>query len=57
MKNIKKYNNYKISQKNPFPEIVRSNFELDDIEQRKLFKETHQMKYYYSYLHFHLLIQ
>jgi len=42
------YNNYKISKKNPFPEIVRSNFELDDIEQRKLFKETHQMKYYYQ---------
>ena len=29
-------------------EIVRSNFELDDREQTKLFKETHQMKYYYQ---------
>lgn len=42
------YNYYKISKNNPFPEIVRSNFELDNKEQTKLFKETHQMKYYYQ---------
>jgi hypothetical protein len=42
------YNNYKVSKKNPISEIVRSNFELDDREQTKLFKETHQMKYYYQ---------
>jgi lysophospholipase L1-like esterase len=42
------YNYHKISKNNPFPEFVRSNFELDDREQIKLFRETHQIKFYYQ---------
>jgi hypothetical protein len=42
------YNNFKFSNNNPFPKIVRSNFKLNDKEQTTLFKNTHQMKYYFQ---------
>ena len=43
----KAYNKYKYSSKNPFPEIVRSNFEINEEQQSTLFFNTHKMKYYY----------
>ena len=44
----KYYNNFKYSKNNPFPEIVRSNFELNDKDQSILHINTHKMKYYYK---------
>tara|TARA_B100000965_G_scaffold290609_1_gene248412 strand:- start:292 stop:1371 length:1080 start_codon:yes stop_codon:yes gene_type:complete len=41
------YNNFKYSNKNPIPELVRSNYKLNDEQQAILHKNTHSMKYYY----------
>ena len=44
----KYYNNFKYSKNNPFSEIVRSNFQLNDKDQSILHMNTHKMKYYYQ---------
>ena len=41
------YSSYKINKTNPFPEFVRSNFELSNKEQIILFKETKNLQFKY----------